>query len=63
MIIDSSKDRYDMLLDRGKRIFGFLTNELNEISERNIRLSPDDFRREIDFNEICIALALFEEGL
>ena len=53
------EDDYIKLKREGEHILtGSLLEEVNRISDAFIRQQPEDFRRDIDFLELCVALAL-----
>lgn len=54
---------YKKLSKRGQQLFGLIAARLNTTSDKYIRKSDQDFRREVDFSELCLALALLEERL
>lgn len=56
-----TKEEYTKLLREGQNIFMKISKELNPISDTYIREEKGSFRREIDFNEMCIALALAQK--
>lgn len=54
-----TKEEYQELFQEGLPMFAKLCGNLNQISDDHIRLrSEDNWRREEDYKEICVALAL-----
>lgn len=54
---------YKKLLKEGEEIFKEIVNDLNRISDKSIRVNKELWRREEDFKEICIALALAKQHI
>jgi len=54
---------YDELLTKGAKLFELIGGELNKLSEAHIRKEREQYRRNEDFLEICIALVLFAQFL
>lgn len=60
--IEITPERYHKLLSRGKEIFRSIGSEVNVLSDVYAR-DVEEWRRESDFNEMCIALAILEEKI
>ncbi len=60
---DETIEHYYKLLERGKNIFREIGGEINVISNKHVERGKMEWRRESDFNEMCIALAILEERL
>ena len=52
---------YDIMRLRGQKILAKLIPRLNKISDSHIRLRKEDYRREEDFDEMCILAALLSD--
>ena len=53
-----SPDIYSFLRSLGEDIFSASADEINTISEEHIRTKKEDFRQEVDFNEMCMAMGV-----
>jgi hypothetical protein len=57
-----NEKRYQEYLARGTQILQSILPELNKLSEQHTR-KDNTFRREEDFNEIAVALALYDDRI
>jgi hypothetical protein len=54
-------EKYIGLLIKGRALFSEISQDLNAISRDHIRSDLLDYRRKLDHDEICVALALLKE--
>lgn len=53
-----TEKEFNKLLSEGTLLFGDIADEVNEIAKLFIRRKSSEFRRHIDWQELCVALAL-----
>jgi hypothetical protein len=54
---------YLNLLLKGRQLFHEIGHELNTISNQHLRSDDKNYRRKLDHDEICVALALMNRKM
>lgn len=58
-----TEKEYQELLNRGREIFRVVGGSINVIGNEHIWSRTREYRRKSDFDEMCIALAVFEKTM